>query len=88
MLRAPGGDRKLVGTGWIAVFKKDCNRNVRIFSEELRMQQASWLVICGAGPWLFPGIYPSGIAHVVCPIVFIKTSGHKTDRSAIWNWIA
>ena len=34
------------------------------------MQQASWLVICGVGPWLFPGIYPSGIAHIVCPIRF------------------
>ena len=41
------------------------------------MQQASWLVICGAAPWLFPGIYPSGIAHVVRPIVSIKPSGHK-----------
>lgn len=33
-----------------------------------KMQNASWLVNSGAGPWLHPGMYPSAIAHVFLPI--------------------
>ena len=31
MLGAPGGNRKFVGTDWIAIFKKNCDRDVRVF---------------------------------------------------------
>jgi hypothetical protein len=47
------------------------------FCEALRMQQASWLVMSGAGPWLFPGMYPSGIAHLIWPIDSIPITAHK-----------
>jgi hypothetical protein len=30
MLGAPARNRKLVGTDWIAVFKKDCDPNMRV----------------------------------------------------------
>src|SRR4051812_46468042 len=32
------------------------------------MHAVSWLVICGSGPWLWPGMYPSAIAQTLSPI--------------------
>lgn len=32
------------------------------------MHIVSWLVICGSGPWLFEGIYPSAITQRRRPI--------------------
>lgn len=31
----------------------------------LRMHTVSWLVICGSGPWLQPGMQPSAIVHLL-----------------------
>ena len=77
MLGAPGGNRKFVGTDWIAIFKKDCDRDVRVFFR--CVEDAAGLVTghLGAGPWLCAGIYPSGIAHIVCLIDSIEITAHK-----------
>jgi hypothetical protein len=77
MLGAPGRNRKIVRAHRIAVFKKIVIATCASLFDALRMQQASWLVISGPAPWLFPGMYPSGIAHVVCPIDSIKTRARK-----------
>lgn len=49
---APRCDLELIGTNWISGLVKKKDFDSAISSPALRMQIASWLIICGDGPWL------------------------------------
>src|SRR3569623_652630 len=53
-------------------------------SPALSMHTVSWLSICGAGPLLQPGIYPSAMAQRRAPITGMTTifPTHKRDSGA------
>ena len=62
MLVAPGGNRKFVGTDWIAIFKKDCDRDVRVFFR--CVEDAAGLVtghLGGQDRGFAPGYIPLGL---------------------------
>src|SRR5688572_16587544 len=46
------------------------------------MQTVSWLVICGSGPVLVAGMYPSAIAQTLRPIVFMQAKTCKCGAQA------
>src|SRR5687768_75982 len=48
------------------------------------MQTVSWLVICGSGPVLVGGMYPSAIAQTLRPIVFMRKK-HASAVRRLWS---
>ena len=52
MTASAGRDLEPIRTDRIPVFVKEEYFDMRGSSPALRMQMASWLVICGEGPWL------------------------------------
>ena len=67
---------KVYGPTGSRLAKKMVTRTCASRSPALRKHATSWLVIAGAGPVLFPGMYPSAIAQVFRPIALIGSPSH------------